>query len=52
MVYHFLTSTKYLLVMLTLYILLFLEKSATQGRKRTLESDNDENKSSPPRVSY
>lgn len=25
------------------------EKSATQGRKRTLESDNDENKSSPPR---
>jgi len=32
--------------------LIFLEKSATQGKKRSLESDNDDNKtSSPPRVS-
>lgn len=29
----------------------FLEKSAVQGKKRSLESDNDDTKTSPPRVS-
>lgn len=33
-------------------ILIFIEKSVSQGKKRSLESDNDDTKSSsPPRVS-
>lgn len=35
-----------------IFILIFLEKSGSQGKKRSLESDNDDTKSSsPPRVS-
>lgn len=30
---------------------MYLEKSTIQGKKRSFESDNEENKNSPPRVS-
>lgn len=30
---------------------IFLEKSTIQGKKRSLDSDNEDTKSSPPRVS-
>lgn len=34
-----------------IYIFMFLEKNVSQGKKRSLELDNDNAKHSPPKVS-